>query len=253
MTQTPARKSPSPASTRQYSFRHHLKHQDMLSLSTHLYTDRRKKGKRMGWIPKQDVKVQPEGGDPGKAEGDLDSVLLLLGQPVGVRVGEMGSHILSRYSQAATNISVNFSRFQRVSAFPTKIGRAWGAIVPRCPHPPPPPPLATRAALSAASILTHTGQVVSCVLWPAPGVIIKHKCYLKYFEVSSSCVHLNQLSLSPTSRNVLFIHKPYPEMNVFSKHVQSAICMTGPPLTFYNDGVLKANFHILVLEIQAKE
>ena len=80
----------------------------MLSLGIHLHTDRRKKG--MEWDGCQvKVKVRPEGGDPGKAEGDLDSVLLLLGQPVGVRVGEMGSHILSRYSQASTTISLNFS------------------------------------------------------------------------------------------------------------------------------------------------
>ena len=42
-------------------------------------------------------KIEPERGDPGEAQRDLQSALLLLWQTVSVRVGKMGSHVLRSF------------------------------------------------------------------------------------------------------------------------------------------------------------
>ena len=125
------------------------------------------------WMLKQ-VKSGPERGNPGKAQRDLDGVLLLLRQSVGVRVGKMGSHILSRYfQQASKTISVvNLSKLQ-CQRFRPRLGEdTWGRSMVAL-MPPPPPPLATRAALQPPPA-SHTGQVDSCVLCPVPGVLHHH-------------------------------------------------------------------------------
>ena len=117
------------------------------------------------WMPKQ-VKLGPEGGDPGKAQRDLDGVLLLLRQSVGVRVGKMGSHILSRYfQQASKTISVvNLSKLQ-CQRFRPRLGEdTWGRSMVAL-MPPPPPPLATRAALQPPASHTQARcPLVSSVL-----------------------------------------------------------------------------------------
>ena len=45
-------------------------------------------------VGKLKTKIEPERGDPGEAQRDLHGALLLLWQPVRVRVGKMGSHVL---------------------------------------------------------------------------------------------------------------------------------------------------------------
>ena len=138
------------------------------------------------------LKSEPEGGDPGEAQGDLHGVLLLLGKPIGVRMGKMASHFHSRYFKNPAE-TLNFPKSTRF----WEDGEAWCHSAPttspltRAPPPPPPPPLATRAALQPPS--SHTGQVSSCVLCLAPGVTITHTILsddtpYKYFLVH--CISL---------------------------------------------------------------
>ena len=106
-----------------------------------------------------------------------------------------------------------------MSAFST--ARAWGTILPRCPHHLPPSPPGRHCSLQPH---THRPGVLLCPLSCTRchhHTQILSEDTLKYFEVSS-CVHLNHLSLPHTSRYVLFINQIYPELNVLIKHVQSA-------------------------------
>ena len=233
-----------------------------------LQTPSETQGKGMTWpyrcpLPEK-VELVPEWGDPGKAQRDLDGVLLLLRQSVSVRVGKMGSHICSGYFQASrwTISVVNLSRFQ-CQCFQPRLGEdTWGrSMVARLP--PPPPPLATRAALQPPPA-SHTGQVDSCVLsffFHQVSYTIAHKYYQKkYFEMSSSCVHF-----CPEPSAVTIIHKCYqkkcfevssscihfcPEPFVTTTHEQTrpshspalswakwlhqkcTSCISGPPVTY---------------------
>ena len=109
-------------------------------------------------VGKLKTKIEPERRDPGEAQRDLHGALLLLWQPVRVRVGEMGSHVLRIFGDYLEIIVL--SSLVKFCPKPFSLRLEEMPWLPSAPTTSPP----RHQGGTAASVLTHEPGVLLCPL-----------------------------------------------------------------------------------------